>query len=461
MPYNETFEKLKAAQNPAFAEEIEAVKDNQTFFIGAYESSPEGNIPRGDFNEIFQALLNNDKALKILAGAIQERTITAGKGLQGGGSLAANRTIDVVAADDSITVGADNIKVNTYDGLDSTSETRPASARVAKKLQDEKMPYTGGTFTGDVKMAGGKAITGAYNYGFKVLKQDGGSVYALLAQSDNKLHVGYNNSIPIMLDAQNITVNGGFATTSQDLRGAIKELNDGKISGAGLVNDLTSGGTNKALTGEMGKKLNDEKLSKSGGQMTGQLEMTGQNYIVGSLALRNRRGKISPFAQVITDGADYGIVKLCDWMSYDQVNIDSLAVMERSALVKGYSYIQDFYDHNDTSKRCRMWYYHTGDKSHQEYTLYMDNGVKNIRVGGKNVLTEANSGFVKEKLFDGVLTRTSATLPKALTEFDIIIIEGGDGKLNTSIASGSARGDSKPNWYLPSMMIGNRIQYMY
>ena len=354
-----------------------------------------------------------------------------------------------------------NTPIPRSSAVNSDSEVTVATSKAVKKLQDEKMPYTGGTFTGDVKMSGGKAITGAYNFGFKLLKQDGGSVYSLLTTSDGKLHVGYSNSIPIMLDAQNITVNGGFATTSQDLRGAIKELNDGKISGAGLVNDLTSGGTNKALTGEMGKKLNDEKLSKSGGQMTGQLEMTGQNYIVGSLALRNRRGKISPFAQVITDGADYGIVKLCDWSSYDRVDIDSFAVMKHSALVKGYSYIQDYYDYNDTSKRCRMWYYHTGDKSFQEYTLYIDNGVKNIRVGGKKVLTEANSGFVKEKLFDGILTRTSATLPKALTEFDIIIIEGGDGNLNTSIASGSARGDSKPNWYLPSMMIGNRIQYMY
>lgn len=320
-----------------------------------------------------------------------------------------------------------NTPIPRSSAVDSASEITVATSKAVKKLQDEKMPYTGGTFTGDVKMAGGKTITGAYNYGFKLLKQDGGSVYALLAQSDGKLHVGYINSIPIKLDSQNITVDGGFATTSQDLRGAIKELNDGKISGAGLVNDLTSGGTNKALTGEMGKKLNDEKLAKSGGQMTGQLEMTGQNYIVGSLALRNQRGKISPFAQVITDGADYGIVKLCDWSSYDQVDIDNFAVMKHSALVKGYSYIQDFYDLNDTSKRCRMWYYHTGDKSFQEYTLYMDNGVKNIKVGGKKVLTEANSGIIREKLYEGVITKgTTVTFGKSIKEFDAIEVLSGD-----------------------------------
>lgn len=163
MPYNETLEKLKAAQNPAFAEEIEAVKDNQTFFIGAYEASPEGNIPKGDFNEIFQALLNNDKALKILAEAIQARTITAGNGLQGGGSLAANRTINVASADDSITVGADNIKVNTYNGVDNTSVTRPASANAVKIANDNangRVSKSGDTMTNtlNIKRNGIKVI---------------------------------------------------------------------------------------------------------------------------------------------------------------------------------------------------------------------------------------------------------------------------------------------------------------
>lgn len=40
------------------------------------------------------------------------RTITAGAGLTGGGDLSANRTIDVVAADTTITVGANDIAVN-------------------------------------------------------------------------------------------------------------------------------------------------------------------------------------------------------------------------------------------------------------------------------------------------------------------------------------------------------------
>lgn len=44
-------------------------------------------------------------------GVPSTRTITAGAGLTGGGDLSANRTINVVAADGSIVVGADNVAV--------------------------------------------------------------------------------------------------------------------------------------------------------------------------------------------------------------------------------------------------------------------------------------------------------------------------------------------------------------
>lgn len=158
MPYNETFEKLKAAQNPAFAEEIEAVKDNQTFFIGAYESGPEGNIPKGDFNEIFQALLNNDKALKKLAEAIQARTITAGNGLVGGGDLSTNRTLNIASADDGITVNADNIKLNIVDNATTDSATRAGSAKQIKLLSENKQNKTDSGLQTD-----SKEIVGAIN----------------------------------------------------------------------------------------------------------------------------------------------------------------------------------------------------------------------------------------------------------------------------------------------------------
>jgi len=68
--------------------------------------------------------------------------IAAGAGLTGGGDLSENRTIDVVSADDGITVNADNIKLNIVNDLVTNSATRPLSAAQGKKLQDEKESLT-------------------------------------------------------------------------------------------------------------------------------------------------------------------------------------------------------------------------------------------------------------------------------------------------------------------------------
>ena len=65
------------------------------------------------------------------------RTITAGNGLTGGGSLTEDRTIDIAPADDSLTVTADNVKVNTNNTLTSTSTTQPLSANQGKVLNEK------------------------------------------------------------------------------------------------------------------------------------------------------------------------------------------------------------------------------------------------------------------------------------------------------------------------------------
>lgn len=65
------------------------------------------------------------------------RTITAGNGLTGGGSLTEDRTIDINPADDSLTVTTDNVKVNTNNTLTSTSTTQPLSANQGKVLNEK------------------------------------------------------------------------------------------------------------------------------------------------------------------------------------------------------------------------------------------------------------------------------------------------------------------------------------
>lgn len=85
--------------------------------------------------------------------AKKARTITAGNGLTGGGSLATDMELTVGNTDDSIVVGADGIKVDTQDSLTSTSITKPLSAAKGKALQDTKANKT-------VTIEAGNGLTG-------------------------------------------------------------------------------------------------------------------------------------------------------------------------------------------------------------------------------------------------------------------------------------------------------------
>jgi len=85
--------------------------------------------------------------------AKKARTITAGNGLTGGGSLATDMELTVGNTDDSIVVGADGIKVDTQDILTSTSITKPLSAAKGKALQDAKADK-------DITIEAGNGLTG-------------------------------------------------------------------------------------------------------------------------------------------------------------------------------------------------------------------------------------------------------------------------------------------------------------
>lgn len=78
--------------------------------------------------------LNDDKVPN-------DRTVTAGNGLTGGGALSANITLNVVSANDAITVNADNIQLNTINTLTDTSTTKPLSAVKGKELNDRIIPF--------------------------------------------------------------------------------------------------------------------------------------------------------------------------------------------------------------------------------------------------------------------------------------------------------------------------------
>ncbi|MGL5099561.1 MAG: tail fiber protein [Fusobacteriaceae bacterium] len=69
-------------------------------------------------------------------------SVLAGAGLTGGGSLSTDVTLNVVSANDGITVGADSITLNVVNDLVSTSVTRALSANQGKVLQDGKVNKT-------------------------------------------------------------------------------------------------------------------------------------------------------------------------------------------------------------------------------------------------------------------------------------------------------------------------------
>ena len=92
---------------------------------------------------------------------LEDRQIIAGAGLTGGGSLAADRTINVVSADDGIIVNADSIKLNIVNDYTTGSSTRPISAVKVKNLYEELttkyLPLTAGSgkkLTGDLVFNG-------------------------------------------------------------------------------------------------------------------------------------------------------------------------------------------------------------------------------------------------------------------------------------------------------------------
>ena len=67
--------------------------------------------------------------------------VIAGSGLQGGGALNGNVTLNVISADDGITVNTDNIKLNIVDNMTTDSATRAGSARQIKLLNENKVDY--------------------------------------------------------------------------------------------------------------------------------------------------------------------------------------------------------------------------------------------------------------------------------------------------------------------------------
>lgn len=99
------------------------------------------------------------------------------------------------------------------------------------------------------------SVTGAL---FKSFAQEATKGFAESASKDAATAVGAKDAAQSAL---------------QGVRDALDNLPAGDTL---IINDLTTGGTAAALSAEMGKKLNDEKLNRSGDVMTGDLILQAQ-----------------------------------------------------------------------------------------------------------------------------------------------------------------------------------------
>ena len=97
------------------------------------------------FNDLLlQKLKNSETSLTDLINtkANNTITITAGKGLDGGGNLNNSITLNIVSKNDGIIVNENDIQLNIVDNLEDSSSTRAASSRIVKKVNDEKVDKT-------------------------------------------------------------------------------------------------------------------------------------------------------------------------------------------------------------------------------------------------------------------------------------------------------------------------------
>ncbi|WP_291152256.1 hypothetical protein [Flavobacterium sp. UBA7680] len=122
----------------------------------------------------------------------------------------------------------------------------------------------------------------------------GGSTSVLSAEQGKNLQTQIN-SINTLLKSDNVDL-----TTIQEIANAIKELQIFLCSF--LVNDLTTGGITKALTAEMGKKLNESKLTATIATDTEtqiSTSVTEDNKVVSRLKLFNWWENIKAKVQTI------------------------------------------------------------------------------------------------------------------------------------------------------------------
>ena len=206
------FLKLVKPEKNDYVDVEEHISNNLDKIDEKMENFNLNKLDKGGYTGTAQNLLT--EISKIASKTVLGRIIV-GKGL----TVDSSGRTSVVSKNDAIIVNDNDIQLNVYDGVDSTSTTRAASARA-------------------VKMAYDKGVEG-------------------LNKADTKLDAG---SVSTEYD------------TAKKIEDKIKE----KIDKKAIINDLTTGGTDKVGSAEMVKKLGKDKQDKTdSGLQTNSKEVVG------------------------------------------------------------------------------------------------------------------------------------------------------------------------------------------
>ena len=251
------FLKLVKPEKNDYVDVEEHISNNLDKIDEKMENFNLNKLDKGGYTGTAQNLLT--EISKIASKTVLGRMIV-GKGL----TVDSSGRTSVVSKNDGIIVNDNDIQLNVYDGVDSTSTTRAGSARAVKQANDNangRVSKNGDEMTGALKVPAVKGLQLGSNYIWY------GEEYSTILSNESGYSLFWRNSLKEGKSAEFIGItNDSKIVFRKDAGTGDKKWRDYEILHYGNfspVNDLITGGTSVPLSAEMGKKLNTDKQNKT------------------------------------------------------------------------------------------------------------------------------------------------------------------------------------------------------
>ena len=228
------FLKLVKPEKNDYVDVEEHISNNLDKIDEKMENFNLNKLDKGGYTGTAQNLLTE---ISKIASSTQLGRMIVGKGL----TVDSSGRTSVVSKNDGIIVNDNDIQLNVYDGVDSSSTTRAGSAKAVKAAYDKAnnaLPKTGGTVNGWITIVDGKLEIKRDGYPevafYNRSGESGGAVG--YDTSLNKTYLRSSNGSNILYLSDDGTVSFGainLDTNSKDVIEAINELNTNKFDKAG------------------------------------------------------------------------------------------------------------------------------------------------------------------------------------------------------------------------------------